>query len=130
MGKTAVFVLGVLQAIDVSADPFQALIVCHTRELAYQIAKEFERLGKYLPDLKVAQIFGGMNEDAQILALKNTPPQIVVGTPGRTLALVNSKALKVDKLKFFIIDECDKVLEKNDMRQTVQKIFVQTNRKK
>ena len=130
MGKTAVFVLGVLQAIDLSGDPFQSLILCHTRELAYQIAKEFERLGKYLPDLRVAQIYGGVNEDAQILSLKNSPPQIIVGTPGRTLSLIQSKHIKVDKLKFFIIDECDKVLEKNDMRQTVQKIYVQTNHKK
>ena len=74
MGKTAVFVLGVLQAIDVSGDPFQAIILCHTRELAYQIAKEFERLGKHLPELRVAQIYGGVNEEAQILQLKNSPP--------------------------------------------------------
>lgn len=130
MGKTAVFTLGVLHSIQVPGEPFQALVLCHTRELAYQIAKEFERLGKFLNGLSVAQIYGGVNEEAQILALKNNPPQIVVGTPGRMLALINSKQIKVDKLKFFIIDECDKVLEKHDMRQTVQKIFTQTNHKK
>ena len=49
----------------------------------------------------------------------NNPPHIVVGTPGRTLEMVRKNKLKVDNLKFFIIDECDKVLEKFDMRQQV-----------
>ncbi len=64
MGKTAVFVLGVLHALEIPGKPFQALIICHTRELAFQISKEFERLGKYIEGLKISRIYGGMNEDA------------------------------------------------------------------
>ena len=60
----------------------------------------------------------------------NNPPHIVVGTPGRTMEMVKKKKLKVDNLKFFIIDECDKVLEKFEMRQQVQNIFLKTNLKK
>lgn len=53
MGKTAVFVLGVLHSLDVPGDPFQALVLCHTRELAFQISREFERLGKFIEGLKI-----------------------------------------------------------------------------
>ena len=87
--------------------------------MAYQISKEFERLGKYVPGLKVQTILGGLSEQAQILQLENNPPNVVIGTPGRTLALVKKKKLKLDNLKFFIIDECDKVLSQYDMRTTV-----------
>ena len=57
MGKTAVFVLATLQQLDLDTltDQVYALIVCHTRELAFQISKEYERFGKYMPDVKVSQ---------------------------------------------------------------------------
>lgn len=111
MGKTAVFVLGVLHSIEIDNNPFQCIVLCHTRELAFQISKEFERLGKYIEGLKIATIFGGVNEEAQILQLENNPPHVIVGTPGRTLSLVKKKKIVLDKLKFFILDECDKILE-------------------
>lgn len=119
MGKTAVFVLGVLHSLKVPGEPFQAIILCHARELAFQISREFERLGKFIEGLSIAKIYGGVNEDAQILQLTNNPPHVIVGTPGRTEALIKKGKIKVDNLKFFIIDECDKVLEKFDMRQQV-----------
>ncbi|KAK7260876.1 hypothetical protein RIF29_27175 [Crotalaria pallida] len=61
MGKTAVFVLSTLQQIDPIAGQVSALILCHTRELAYQICHEFERFSTYLTDLKVAVFYGGVN---------------------------------------------------------------------
>jgi superfamily II DNA/RNA helicase len=115
MGKTAVFTLGVLDQIKVPGPPLQALVLCHTRELAHQIAKEFDRLGKFLEGLKIQTIYGGVNEQAQILKLKNEPPQVVIGTPGRTLALIRKKKLVFDSLKFFVLDECDKILERYGM---------------
>jgi ATP-dependent RNA helicase UAP56/SUB2 len=111
MGKTAVFVLGVLHSIEIEGKPFQCLVLCHTRELAFQISKEFERLGKYIEGLKIATVFGGVNEEAQILQLENNPPHVLVGTPGRTYSLIKKKKVTLDKLKFFILDECDKILE-------------------
>jgi ATP-dependent RNA helicase UAP56/SUB2 len=130
MGKTAVFVLSVLHQLDVEASPFQALVLCHTRELAHQISREFERLGKYIVGLKIQSIYGGVNIDKQIFKLEANPPHIIIGTPGRTLHLVKEKKLPLDGLRFFIIDECDRVLEQFDMRQTVQEIFIKTKPKK
>ncbi len=61
MGKTAVFVLGVLHSIKIPGNPFQCLVICNTRELAFQISKEFERLGKYITGLKIMALYGGVN---------------------------------------------------------------------
>ncbi|KAG8051668.1 hypothetical protein GUJ93_ZPchr0001g29801 [Zizania palustris] len=106
MGKTAVFVLSSLQQIDPVAGQVGALVLCHTRELAYQICHEFERFSKYLPE--------------------NDCPHIVVGTPGRILALGRDKDLSLKNVRHFILDECDKMLDSLDMRRDVQEIFKMT----
>ncbi|KAI5426345.1 hypothetical protein KIW84_031956 [Lathyrus oleraceus] len=88
--------------IDPIPGQVSALILCHTRELAYQICHE--------------------SESSQDL-LKNECPQIVVGTPGRILALSRDKDLSLKNVRHFILDECDKMLESLDMRKDVQDIF-------
>jgi len=130
MGKTAVFVLATLQQIDPVDGEIAALVMCHTRELAYQIAKEYERFSKYMSNTKVGVFFGGMNISKDEETLKNNCPHIVVGTPGRILALVKSKKLNLKNLKHFILDECDKMLEQLDMRKDVQEIFRSTPHEK
>lgn len=110
-GKTAVFVIGILQSIKLDQGPFQALILCHTRELAFQISREFERLGKYVHGVKIATIFGGVDVDDQCLLLENNPPHILVGTPGRVLHMVKKDLIKLENLKYFVIDECDETLK-------------------
>jgi len=131
MGKTAVFVLSTLQQITPVDGEVSVLVVCHARELAFQISREFERFSKYLqPPVKVQHFFGGTAIDADQKKLASSPPHIVVGTPGRLLALVKSGHLKLGKVKHFVIDECDQVLEKLDMRADVQSIFVATPREK
>ncbi|KAF5726242.1 DEAD-box ATP-dependent RNA helicase 56 isoform X1 [Tripterygium wilfordii] len=126
MGKTAVFVLSALQQIDSGATGVNALVLCHTRELAYQICHEFERFSTYLPDIKVAVFYGGVNIKTHKDLLKNECPQIVVGTPGRILALTRDKDLSLKEVRHFILDECDKMLESLDMRRDVQEIFKMT----
>lgn len=84
--------------------------MCHTRELAFQISKEYERFSKYLPGVKVAVFFGGMAIKKDEERLANDCPHIVVGTPGRMLALARSGKLKLDKVKYFVLDECDKMI--------------------
>merc|ERR1719220_274282 len=59
MGKTAVFVLACLQQIDAKEKSVKVLVVCHTRELAYQIKHEFDRFAKYFQDVKTAVVYGG-----------------------------------------------------------------------
>nr|GEW35732.1 DEAD-box ATP-dependent RNA helicase 56 isoform X1 [Tanacetum cinerariifolium] len=126
MGKTAVFVLSTLQQTEPVAGQVAALVLCHTRELAYQICHEFERFSTYLTDAKVAVFYGGVNIKVHKDLLKNECPHIVVGTPGRILALARDKNLSLKNVRHFILDECDKMLESLDMRRDVQYIFKMT----
>ncbi|KAM0916021.1 hypothetical protein ACQ4PT_010456 [Festuca glaucescens] len=130
MGKTAVFVLSTLQQIDPVAGQVAALVLCHTRELAYQICNEFERFSKYLPETKVAVFYGGVHIKNHKDLLKNECPHIVVGTPGRILALARDKDLPLKNVRHFILDECDKMLDSLDMRRDVQEIFKMTPHEK
>lgn len=135
MGKTAVFVLATLHQLqstppaegaegeEAKKNPVQVLVLCHTRELAFQIAHEYERFSKYLPHLKTAVFYGGVNIKTNRDILKNEAPHVVVGTPGRILALAREKTLQLDQIQHFVLDECDRVLEALDMRRDIQEIF-------
>ena len=87
------------------------VVLCHIRELAFQISREYERFCKYMNSVKVSVFFGGVPTKQDEDILKKNCPHVVVGTPGRILALAKSKALNLKHVKHFIIDECDKVLE-------------------
>ncbi|TPX56290.1 hypothetical protein SpCBS45565_g08436 [Spizellomyces sp. 'palustris'] len=118
MGKTAVFVLASLQQLEsnASGDP-SVIVLCHTRELAYQIRNEFTRFSKYMPDVKTAVFYGGLPMKQNQETLRNDKPQIIVGTPGRILGLIRDKVLNLKNVKHFILDECDKMLEQLAMKQ-------------
>jgi ATP-dependent RNA helicase UAP56/SUB2 len=135
MGKTAVFVLATLHQLSVAAFPVgenqvSVLVLCHTRELAFQIAHEYERFSKYLPKVKTAVFYGGISIRTNRDVLKNDCPHIVVGTPGRVLGLIREKSLKLDHIKHFVLDECDRILESLDMRRDIQEIFRMTPHEK
>jgi len=126
MGKTAVFVLSILQSLDhKKPDPVSAVVLCPTKELAYQISNEFKRLGKYLVTIKAEVFFGGspVTEDKERLAKE---PTIIIGTPGRILDLWGRKMLNFEKLRFFVLDEADKMLEQKMMQKDVVEIFTKT----
>ncbi|KAL0297158.1 UNVERIFIED_CONTAM: DEAD-box ATP-dependent RNA helicase 15 [Sesamum radiatum] len=91
-----------------------------------QICHEFERFSTILTDIKVAVFYGGVNIKIHKDLLKNECPHIVVGTPGRILALARDKDLSLRNVRHFILDECDKMLESLDMRRDVQEIFKMT----
>lgn len=112
-GKTAVFVLSTLQQLsdEQGSDNVLALVLGHTRELVAQIHKEFDRLKKYLPGVKVHSACASVPLAQDVKALKTNKPHIVISTPGRALKLVEQKALVLTHLKHFILDECDVLLE-------------------
>jgi len=130
MGKTAVFVLATLQQLEPVDGQVSVLVMCHTRELAFQISKEYERFSKFLAGVKVGVFFGGLAIAKDEQVLKNNCPHVVVGTPGRILALVRQKKLNLKNLKHFVLDECDKMLAELDMRRDVQEIFRATPHEK
>lgn len=127
MGKTAVFVLTILQNLGEDPKAGSALVLCHTRELAYQIKNEFARFTKFMKQIRTEVIYGGEPMQNHIKLLKGlTPPHIIVGTPGRILALTREKHLSLDNLSMFVLDECDKLLDQVSMRSDIQKIFKET----
>lgn len=111
------FVLATLQQLEPIAGETAVLVLCHTRELAYQIKNEYARFSKYLPDVKTSVFYGGtpMQKDIEILSNKDTHPHIIVGTPGRLNALVREKKLRLGGIKMFVLDECDKMLDQIGM---------------
>ncbi|CAD0113428.1 unnamed protein product [Aureobasidium uvarum] len=125
LGKTAVFVLATLQQMEPIEGETSVLVMCHTRELAYQIKNEYARFTKYMPDVKTAVFYGGtpMQKDIELLSNKETHPHIIVATPGRLNALVRDKKLRLGNIQRFVLDECDKMLDQIDMRRDVQEIF-------
>merc|ERR1712113_33732 len=115
---------------DTSEKAIKTLVICHTRELAYQIKHEFDRFAKYFPDAKTMVVYGGTPIDKDRETLKDNCPHVLIGTPGRVLGLTREKDLKLDKLSQFVLDECDKCLDKLDMRKDIQQIFIETPKKK
>ncbi|PQE05011.1 hypothetical protein CJF30_00004825 [Rutstroemia sp. NJR-2017a BBW] len=125
LGKTAVFVLTTLQQVEVVAGETSVLVMCHTRELAYQIRNEYQRFCHFMPEVKIGVFYGGVpiSKDVEVLKNPETHPHIIVGTPGRLNALVRDKYLRLNSVKVFVLDECDKMLDQIDMRRDVQEIF-------
>ena len=132
MGKTAVFVLCTLHQLGENPKPLSVLVMCHTRELAFQIKKEYERFTKHFDQKKISVevMYGGQPISDHIKRLKKDPPTVVVGTPGRILALVRGKHFETNNMKHFVLDECDNMLAALDMRQDVQSIFKMTPHQK
>lgn len=108
-GKTAAFGLPIIQQIN-TGEPFtQVLVLSPTRELAIQIANDFESYAKNLGKVKIAVVYGGADIVKQIKALEKKP-QIVVGTPGRALDLIKRKKLNVSQINRVVLDEADEML--------------------
>ncbi|ELU44467.1 ATP-dependent RNA helicase SUB2 [Rhizoctonia solani AG-1 IA] len=112
-GKTAVFVLATLQQLEPVDGEVSVIVLCHTRELAYQIRNEYTRFSRYMPDVRTGVVFGGtpVAKDIELLKDKTKCPHIIVATPGRLNALARDKHLDPKKVKHFVLDECDKMLE-------------------
>ncbi|KAG2449854.1 hypothetical protein HYH02_005377 [Chlamydomonas schloesseri] len=130
MGKTAVFVLSILQQLDPKPNECHAIILCHTRELAFQICHEFTRFSARMKGVTIGNFYGGIPVTQNKETLKKAVPNIVVGTPGRIKQLAKEGALPLKHVRFFVLDECDKMLEKLDMRADCQEIFKMTPHEK
>ncbi|KAF2852918.1 DEAD-domain-containing protein [Plenodomus tracheiphilus IPT5] len=109
-GKTAAFVLPILQSLLEKPQALFGLILAPTRELAYQIAQQVDALGSII-NVKCATLVGGMDMVPQAIALSKRP-HIVVATPGRLLDhLENTKGFSLKHLKYMVLDEADRLLD-------------------
>lgn len=108
-GKTAAFGVPMIERIDRREDSIQALILVPTRELAQQVASDLSDFGKYL-SVKVLAVYGGVSIYSQMEALQNTV-HIVVGTPGRMIDHLTRGTMLLDRVKFAVLDEADRMLD-------------------
>jgi len=108
-GKTAAFVLPLLQLIGENERYPQALVVCPTRELCIQIVNEVELFKKHVRGVYVVAVYGGASIGAQIRDIKRGV-QIVVATPGRLIDLIERKAINLEQIKYVVLDEADEML--------------------
>jgi len=125
-GKTAAFAIPVLNNLDLSLDKPQCLILCPTRELAVQVRKEIKTISKFMNVTSTA-VYGGAPIVDQIKKIKKGS-QIIVGTPGRTIDLINRRVLKFDHIKTLILDEADEML-KMGFKEDIDEILQNANEK-
>jgi ATP-dependent RNA helicase RhlE len=125
-GKTAAFAIPILQHLYNSNQQsggkpkIKALVLTPTRELAIQIAESFETYGKYT-GIKNTVIFGGVNQNKQTAAIRNGV-DVLIATPGRLLDLMNQGYVHLNDIKYFVLDEADRMLDMgfiNDIRKVI-----------
>ncbi|GHS82832.1 ATP-dependent RNA helicase [Pseudomonas sp. PAGU 2196] len=109
-GKTAAFGIGLLNPINPRYFGCQALVLCPTRELADQVAKELRRLARAEDNIKILTLCGGVSLGPQIASLEHGA-HIIVGTPGRIQQHLDKGTLVLDGLNTLILDEADRMLD-------------------
>lgn len=120
-GKTAAFGIPILEKIDTKVKLPQALVLLPTRELAVQVANEFRKIGKYMEGIKTVTVYGGADIRTQINKVKEGA-QIIVGTPGRIIDLIDRHVIKLNELKITVLDEADEML-KMGFREDIELIL-------
>ena len=122
-GKTAAFGLPMLNKIHNNNKGIQGIVIAPTRELAIQVQEEIFRLGKDVR-ARVFTVYGGTSIQKQIERIKRNHPQIIVGTPGRVLDLINRRVLNLKDIETVILDEADEMLNMgfiDDIKAIIQK---------
>lgn len=109
-GKTAAFGIGLLNKLQVKKFRVQALVLCPTRELADQVAKELRNIAKFAHNIKILTLCGGAAFGPQLGSLRHGA-HIIVGTPGRILKHLNKETLSLENLETLVLDEADRMLD-------------------
>ena len=123
-GKTAAFVIPLLERINPKIKSPQALVLCPTRELAVQVASECTKLLRHKQGIAVLPIYGGQPIDRQIDMLRRGV-HVVIGTPGRLLDHLERKTISFETIKMVVLDEADEMLDMgftNDINKLLEKI--------
>lgn len=122
-GKTAAFGLPLLQLIKTDQTQIQAIVLAPTRELGQQIYNSLLTMAKYLPEVSIASVCGGIPIKPQIERLTSTT-HIVVSTPGRLIDLIQRKAIDISKSGYLILDEADEMLSalKDGLDQIIEEL--------
>lgn len=126
-GKTAAFALPIIENLDIRDRKTQAIVLAPTRELAIQVAREIESFGKY-KNFTTALVYGGQFISKELRVLEGGA-QIVIGTPGRVRDHLKRGSIKLDSLKYFVLDEADEMLNIG-FKEEVEEILATTPKEK
>jgi ATP-dependent RNA helicase DeaD len=124
-GKTAAFVIPILEKIDTSSKDVQALVLCPTRELAQQITDAVVQLSKHMPDLSVIAVYGGTHMQTQVRKMQEGV-QLIVGTPGRVLDHLRRRTVRFYHVRMLTLDEADEMLDMG-FRDDIEEIISYTS---
>ena len=127
-GKTAAFGIGIVERLDLRQREVQSLVLCPTRELADQVAKELRRLARSTPNIKLLLLTGGIPLAPESDSLKHGA-HIIVGTPGRVQDHLGKGSLKLDHLTTLVLDEADRMLDMG-FNEAIMKIISNTPSKR
>jgi ATP-dependent RNA helicase DeaD len=122
-GKTTAFGIPIIEKVDVSRPQVQALVLCPARELSIQVSEELGRLGHY-SGVRALTIYGGDSMTRQLDGLRKGA-HVVVGTPGRVLDHLRQGTLKLDAVRFLVLDEADRMLDmgfEKEVRQILDQV--------
>ena len=120
-GKTAAFAIPAIEKVDPKLRKVQVLILCPTRELAVQVAEEAAKLAIFKKGVQAVPVYGGQSYERQFRALA-AGAQVVIGTPGRVMDHMERGTLKLEALKFVVLDEADRMLDMG-FREDIEKIL-------
>jgi len=109
-GKTAAFGLPLIQMTNTQSRQTQGLVLCPTRELCVQVAKDLEAYSRHVEGLRILAIYGGASIELQIKVLRKGV-QIIVATPGRLCDLINRRKVDISGVRYVVIDEADEMLQ-------------------
>ncbi|MBC8214340.1 MAG: DEAD/DEAH box helicase [Candidatus Marinimicrobia bacterium] len=127
-GKTAAFGLPLIHLTNIEDKTPQTLILCPTRELCIQIARDLTNYSKFIKGLNIVAVYGGASIETQMKALRKGA-HIVIGTPGRTKDLIKRKKLFVGNVKRLVLDEADEMLSMG-FKEDIDKILSKTSQER
>lgn len=121
-GKTACFTISSLQIADININSPQVIIISPTRELSSQIKNVLDSISINIKNLNTQLLVGGTSTEADIKLLRDNPPHIIVGCPGRIHDMLRRKYISHDSIKFVVLDEADEMLS-SGFKEQVYNIF-------
>ena len=125
-GKTATFCIGALSQVDITKDTNQILIMSPTHELSRQTSKVITALSEMMVGLRIKTIIGGSSIDEDVSYMRETPPHIIVGCPGRVYDMIRRRHINASTLKMIILDEADEMLSQG-FKDQIYDIFQYLN---
>lgn len=126
-GKTATFSIGALSRVDLTKNTNQILLMSPTHELTKQIAKVITSLSEMMTGIRIKTMVGGSSIDDDVAYMRDTPPHVIVGCPGRVFDMIRRRHINASTLKMVVLDEADEMLSQG-FKDQIYNIFQYLNK--